>query len=110
MNIIVVGCGKVGTTLVKELAEENHSIVVVDIDADKLEEIGNVVDVMCVEGQGESASVLKEAAVETCDLLIAMTKSDEINLLSCLLAKTVRSRFPSRPYPSFLRLPCRLPL
>lgn len=92
MNIIVVGCGKVGTTLVKELAEEKHSIVVVDIDADKLEEIGNVVDVMCVEGQGESASVLKEAAVETCDLLIAMTKSDEINLLSCLLAKKLGAK------------------
>lgn len=92
MNIIVVGCGKVGTTLVRELAAENHSIVVIDTDPERLEEIGNTLDVMCVEGHGESAAVLKEAEIENCDLLIAMTRSDEINLLSCLLAKKLGAR------------------
>ena len=87
LNIIIVGCGKVGTTLVRELVEEKHNIVVVDIDTEKLDELGNTLDVMCVEGQGESVAVLKEAKIESCDLLIAMTRSDEINLLSCLLAK-----------------------
>lgn len=92
MNITVVGCGKVGTTLVKELAAEKHSIVIIDTDAEKLDEIGNTLDVMCVEGHGESVSVLKEAEVENCDLLIAMTRSDEINLLSCLLAKKLGAK------------------
>lgn len=92
VKIIIVGCGKVGTTLVRELAAENHSIVVIDTDAEKLEEIGNMLDVMCVEGQGESVSVLRDAEVESCDLLIAMTKSDEINLLSCLLAKKLGAK------------------
>jgi len=92
MNIIVVGCGKVGTTLVKELAAENHSIVIIDTDPEKLDEIGNTLDVMCVEGHGESVAILKEAEIENCDLLIAMTRSDEINLLSCLLAKKLGAR------------------
>ena len=92
MNIIVVGCGKVGTTLVKELVAEKHSIVVIDTDIDKLDDIGNTVDVMCVQGHGESVSVLKEAKVETCDLLIAMMYSDELNLLTCLIAKKLGAK------------------
>ncbi len=92
MNIIIVGCGKVGTTLVRELVAENHSIVIIDTDAEKLDVMGNTFDVMCVEGHGESAKVLKEAEVENCDLLIAMTRSDEINLLSCLLAKKLGAK------------------
>lgn len=92
LNIIVVGCGKVGTTLVKELVAEKHSIVVIDTDIDKLDDIGNTVDVMCVQGHGESVSVLKEAKVETCDLLIAMMYSDELNLLTCLIAKKLGAK------------------
>ncbi len=92
LNIIIVGCGKVGETLAKELAYEKHSIVIVDTDAEKLEEVGNSLDVMCVEGQGESVSVLKEAGVENCDILIAMTRSDELNLLTCLIAKRLGAK------------------
>ncbi len=92
MNIVIVGCGKVGTTLVKELVAEKHNIVVIDTDIEKLDEIGNMVDVMCVHGQGESVAVLKEAEVENCDLLIAMMRSDELNLLTCLLAKKLGAK------------------
>lgn len=92
MKLIIVGCGKVGTTLVKELVAEKHNIVIIDIDADKLDEIGNMLDVMCVEGHGESVAVLKEADVGNCDILIAMTRSDEINLLTCLLAKKLGAK------------------
>ncbi len=92
MNIVVVGCGKVGTTLVKELVAEKHSIVVIDNDIYKLDEVGNALDVMCVQGQGESVSVLKEAKVDTCDLLIAMMRSDELNLLTCLIAKKLGAK------------------
>ena len=92
MNIIIVGCGKVGTTLAKELAAEKHSIVLIDTDAEKLEELSNSLDVMCVEGRGESVTVLIEAGVETCDLLIAMMRSDELNLLTCLMAKKLGTK------------------
>lgn len=92
MNIVVVGCGKVGTKLVGELVAEEHSIVVVDTDIEKLDDIGNMSDVMCVCGHGESVAVLKEAKVESCDLLIAMMKSDELNLLTCLLAKKLGAK------------------
>ncbi|MBR5543010.1 MAG: Trk system potassium transporter TrkA [Oscillospiraceae bacterium] len=92
MNIIVVGCGKVGTTLVKELAAEKHNIVIVDIDAEKLDEVGNTLDVMCVEGRGEDVEVLIEADVSNCDILIAMMQSDELNLLTCLLAKKLGAK------------------
>ncbi|MBQ2840044.1 MAG: Trk system potassium transporter TrkA [Oscillospiraceae bacterium] len=92
MNIIIVGCGKVGTTLAKELVAEKHNIVIVDTDVEKLEEMSNTLDVMCVEGHGESVAVLKEAKVEECDILIAMMRSDELNLLSCLLAKKLGAK------------------
>jgi len=87
MQIIIVGCGKVGYTLVEQLNREDHNIVVIDTDMEKLDDIGNSVDVMCVHGHGESVSVLNNADVSTCDLLIAMMRSDELNLLSCLIAK-----------------------
>ena len=92
MNIVVVGCGKVGTTLVGELVREKHSIVVIDTDLNRLDEVGNDFDVMCVQGQGESVSVLKEAKVDTCDLVIAMMRSDELNLLTCLIAKKLGAK------------------
>ncbi len=92
MNIVVVGCGKVGTKIVKELVAENHSIVVIDTDIDKLDDIGNMVDVMCVHGHGESVAVLREAEVASCDLLIAVMQSDELNLLTCLLAKKIGAK------------------
>lgn len=92
MNIVVVGCGKVGTKIVKELVAEKHSIVVIDTDIDKLDDIGNTVDVMCVHGYGESVAVLREADVTNCDLLIAVMQSDELNLLACLLAKKIGAK------------------
>lgn len=92
MNIIIVGCGKVGSTLAEELVAENHSIVLIDTDEEKLEDMGNTLDVMCVSGRGESVSVLVEAGVETCDLLIAMMRSDELNLLTCLIAKKLGAK------------------
>ena len=54
LNIILVGCGKVGETIARELVLEKHNIVIIDTDVEKLDEIGNTLDVMCVEGQGES--------------------------------------------------------
>ena len=87
MNIIIVGCGKVGYTLVEALSNEKHNIVVIDTRQDKLDLITDTLDVMGILGNGVSHTVLMQAGIETADLLIAVTGSDEENLLCCVIAK-----------------------
>jgi len=89
LNIIIVGCGKVGTTLVEELSQEGHAITIVDKDYQSVQTIANMYDVMGICGNGASYSVLKEAGIEGTDLIIAVTASDELNLLCCTVAKRV---------------------
>lgn len=87
MQIIVVGCGNVGSTLTEQLSKEGHNIVVIDQKNDRLKQVTESCDVMGVLGNGASYSVQMEAGIETSDLLIAVTDSDELNLLCCLIAK-----------------------
>lgn len=87
MKIIVVGCGKVGYTIVEQLIAENHDITVIDNRREKLEAITDVFDVIGIEGNGVSFETLKEANIAAADLLIAVTGSDEHNLLCCMIAK-----------------------
>ena len=89
LNIIIVGCGKVGTTLVEQLSIEGHDITVVDRDSSLVSELSNLYDVMGVVGNGASYSVLMDAGIESADLIIAVTDSDELNLLCCTVAKQV---------------------
>lgn len=87
MNIIIVGCGKVGYTLVEQLSNEEHNIVVIDKNAEKVRYITDELDAMGVIGNGVSYQTLREAGVSAADLVIAVTGSDEENLLCCLIAK-----------------------
>ena len=87
MKIIVAGCGKVGTTIVEQLSEEGHEISVIDRNADVVNNVAGSYDVLGVVGNSASYSVQKEAGVENADILIAVTDSDEINMLCCLVAK-----------------------
>ena len=87
MKIIIVGCGKVGTTLAEELSKENHDITLIDCDEDTLQSIADSIDVMCVTGNGAVYQIQMEAGVKEADLLIATTNSDELNMLCCLIAK-----------------------
>lgn len=87
LNIIIVGCGKVGTTLVEQLAKEGHDVTIVDLNASKIEALTNTYDAMGVVGNGASYSTQLEAGIETADLFIAVTNSDELNLLCCTVAK-----------------------
>ena len=87
MRIIIVGCGKVGATLVEQLEKEGHDITIIDRDAAKIQAITNMYDAMGIVGNGASYSVQMEANVETADLFIAVTDSDELNLLCCTVAK-----------------------
>lgn len=87
MDIIITGLGSVGSTLVKELTEEGHSVVVIDRDATKVENAVNNFDVKGVVGNGASNDVLEEAGVASADLFIAATTRDEMNILCCIIAK-----------------------
>ncbi len=87
MKIIIVGCGKIGLSIIKQLVIEKHDITVIDKSAEVITDITNNYDVMGLVGNGASYSVQKDADVENTDLLIAVTGSDEINLLCCLFAK-----------------------
>ena len=88
MNTIIIGCGKVGQKLAEKLSlEENQEITVVDIKRDIVQDIINRCDAMGVVGNGVSNEVLMEAGIKNADILIAVTGSDEINLLACLIAK-----------------------
>ena len=87
MKIIIVGCGKVGSTLAEHLDQEGHDITIIDRHWDKLKYLSDRIDVLGVEGNGASISTQREAGVKNADLLIATTNSDELNLLCCLIAK-----------------------
>ena len=89
LRIIIVGCGKVGRTLIAVLSKEGHDIIIIDKNAAKIEEMENLYDVMGICGNGASFSVQKEAGIDESDLIIAVTDSDELNLLCCTVAKQV---------------------
>lgn len=89
LNIIIVGCGKVGSTLVEQLCREGHDITVIDQNSEKVQELANLYDVMGMVGNGASYSVQMDAGIESADLIIAVTDSDELNLLCCTVAKQV---------------------
>ncbi len=87
MKIIIVGCGKVGTDILASLLNEDHDITVIEQNASVLEETVNIYDVMGLCGNGADYETLAEAGAPNCDLLIAVTDSDEMNMLSCFLAR-----------------------
>ncbi len=81
LNIIIVGCGKVGATLTEQLSKESHDITLIDKNPQKIQHLANTYDVMGLAGNGASYNVQMEAGIEDADLLIAVTDSDELNLL-----------------------------
>jgi len=88
MNIILVGCGKIGHKIVEKLSnEKEHDITVVDLRQNVVDELVNMYDVMGVVGDCVNADILEEAGVKEADILIASTGSDELNFTICLLAK-----------------------
>lgn len=87
MKIVLVGGGKVGTALARQLSEEGHNVTVVDTNKARVESIGEAYDVMSLQGNGSSITTLSEAGVAEADVFIAVTGSDELNLLCCMFAK-----------------------
>jgi len=89
LKIIIVGAGSVGSTLVEQLVKEGHNITLIDQNPESLHSITNLYDIMGIVGNGASYSVQLEAGIKDTDLLIAVTNSDELNLLCCTVAKQV---------------------
>lgn len=89
LKIIIVGCGKVGTTLVESLSREDHDITIIDVDSEVVQRVAGTYDVMGITGNGASYSIQIEAGIEQADIIIAVTESDELNLLCCTIAKKV---------------------
>jgi len=87
MKIIVIGAGKVGYTIAESLSNEDNDVTIVDKNMEALRKAEDNLDVLCIKGNGASTSVLLEAGVEGTDLLIAVTNSDEVNMVCCLTAK-----------------------
>ncbi|MGN0497947.1 MAG: Trk system potassium transporter TrkA [Acutalibacteraceae bacterium] len=88
MKIIIVGCGKIGSTIARELNDEGHQIVVIDKNPHAVENLTNSIDLMGIEGNGASFEILQEAKIESADLIIAVTGADELNIYCCLLARS----------------------
>ncbi len=86
LSIIIVGCGKVGSTLVERLSGDDHDITIIDRNPDKIQQLTDRYDVYGIVGNGASLSVQQEADVEQADVFIAVTPSDELNLLCCVVA------------------------
>ena len=87
MNIMIVGCGKVGQTLAQHLNEDGNNVTVIDTDDKLVSDVAARLDVMGYVGNGATHTLQQEAGIEKTDLLIAVTGSDELNLLCCLIAK-----------------------
>ena len=96
MNIIIAGCGKVGKMLAANLHREGHNVTVVDQDATKLKSFVAKYDIMGVLGNCATHTTLEEAGIKEADLMIAVTGSDELNMLSCVLANRYETRTIAR--------------
>lgn len=92
MKIVIVGDGKIGSTLAEQLSREGHEITIIDRSGDPLQRTGEDLDILCVEGNGATCATQLEAGVDSADLLIAVTTSDELNLLCCLVAKKLGAK------------------
>ena len=81
MRIIIIGDGKVGHSLAEHLSKEKHDVTIIDKNPEALRKASEVLDVMCIKGNGVSTKIMMEAGVKNADLLIAATSSDEMNMV-----------------------------
>lgn len=89
MNIIVVGCGRFGSTLAKELSEEGHNVSVVDRDGNRLDALGSGFNGLKIKGIEYDDEMLREAGILTADALFAVTPDENINITASLIAQKI---------------------
>ena len=89
MNIIICGAGKVGSTIAKLLSEQGHSITVIDQSSEDIQKISNTLDIKAIVGKATYPSILEKANAEEADMIIAVTRNDEINMVICQIAFSI---------------------
>ncbi|MGB0360962.1 MAG: NAD-binding protein, partial [Endozoicomonas sp.] len=89
MKIIILGAGQVGGTLAENLASEENDITVVDIDGTRLRELQDKIDIRTIQGKASFPGILKQAGADEADMLVAVTNSDEVNMIACQIAYTL---------------------
>ena len=89
MNIIICGAGRVGFTIAKLLSEQGHSITVIDQSSEDIQKINDILDVKAIVGKGTYPSILEKANATEADMIIAVTRNDEINMLICQIAYSI---------------------
>ena len=89
MNIIICGAGRVGFTIAKLLSEQGHSITVIDQSSEDIQKINDSLDVKAIVGKATYPSILEKANAPETDMIIAVTRNDEINMLICQIASTL---------------------
>lgn len=87
MNIVIIGLGSIGRTILRSLSGEGHTITIIDEDKNLIESLIERYDVFGVVGNGASMDIQREANMESCDLMVALTRNDELNIFACLVAK-----------------------
>ena len=92
MKIIIAGCGKIGVAAIESLVNEGHDVIAIDNRMEAVEEIRDVYDIMCLCSNGADFNTLKEAGIEDADMFISVTGSDELNMLSCIIAKKMGAK------------------
>lgn len=92
MRVIIIGAGKIGRHLARELAEAGHAVTVAESDAEVARRLAESVDALVLEGDGTNMSVLKDAEVSRTDWLLAVTGQDEVNLTACELGETLGAK------------------
>lgn len=92
MRIVIIGDGKIGHKVARQLSDENYDVVMIDQNEQILKNTSNELDVICIVGNAASAEVQKQAGVEGADLVIACTPMDELNMFCCLLAKRLGAK------------------
>ncbi len=92
MRILIVGAGEVGFNIARKLAEEHHEVVLIDKSKEKIKRVEEILDVKAILGSATSPRVLMEAGLKECDLMIAATDSDEVNLVVCFLSKKLNPK------------------
>jgi len=89
MNIIICGAGRVGFTIAKQLSEQGHSITVIDPSSEDIQKIDDALDVKAIVGKGSYPSILEKANAQEADMIIAVTRNDEINMVICQIAFSI---------------------
>ena len=89
MNIIVCGAGRVGFSIAKQLSAQSHSVTMIDQSSEDIQKISELIDVKAIVGRATFPSVLEKAGAKEADMIIAVTKNDEVNMIVCQIAHSI---------------------